>query len=69
MTGVDDELIDQDRERARAAALDASRAEFLRLVEEERARAPRRRIPLGVPLDADAAGDGQSVRDGPATTT
>ncbi len=53
MTDVDDELIDLERERARAEALAASRTEFLRLVEEERARAPRKRIPLGVPLDAD----------------
>jgi hypothetical protein len=57
VTGVDDDLVDVERERARAAALDASRAEFLRLVEEERARAPRKRIPLGVPLDAAPTGD------------
>lgn len=58
MTGVDDELIDPERERARAEALDASRAEFLRLVEEERTRAPRKRIPLGEPLIVDPGADG-----------
>ncbi|MEO1060666.1 MAG: hypothetical protein AAFZ07_04560 [Actinomycetota bacterium] len=54
---MDDDLVDADRERARAAALEASRAEFLRLVEEERARGPRKRIPLGVPLETDDRDD------------
>ena len=57
MSDVDDQLIDPERERARAEALEASRAEFLRLVAEERARTPRKRIPLGVPLDPDPASD------------
>ncbi len=57
MSDVDDQLIDPERERARTEALEASRAEFLRLVAEERARAPRKRIPLGVPLDPDRESD------------
>ena len=44
--------VDEERERQRAEALEASRQEFERLVEEERARAPKRRIiPLNTPLD------------------
>lgn len=44
--------VDEERERQRAEALEASRREFERLIEEERASAPKRRIiPLNAPLD------------------
>lgn len=64
MTAVDGGQVDDERERARAAALDASRREFERLVEEERARAPKKRIPLGVRLEV-AASDVVSTDEAP----